>query len=216
MSSDLKYSFASAHKVANYIADLLMPHCTRLHVAGSARRLRPEIGDIEIVCEPKRVQEQTDLFGGGPLLIDKCFTEALMTITDEIVRGDINGRMMQIKTTSKICPGIKLDLFMPSHDDYYRILAIRTGSAEYAQHFIASAWKRKGWVGVKDLGLRKISDCVCTTDANNKKHYKLIPGLENPAMPAVLKSEGEFFTWLGIDYIDPQLREFHKPINEAQ
>lgn len=202
--------------MATYIETLLRPFCVRLHVAGSVRRLRPEIGDIEIVCEPRRVQEQTDLFGGGPMMIEKGFTEGLMMITEEIIKGDINGRMMQIRTNSRLCPGIKLDLFMPSPDDYYRILAIRTGSAEYAHHVIAAAWKRKGWTGVKDLGLRLMKECVSTTDNAGKVHYKPNPEITSPTLPPVWKSEGELFTWLGLSYIDPEQREYHKPLNEAQ
>jgi DNA polymerase/3'-5' exonuclease PolX len=216
VNTETKYQFDRAYKVAAYIETLLKPFCVRLHIAGSIRRLRPEIGDIEIVCEPRKVQEVSDLFGGGPIVIDKGFTEALMMITEDVLKGDINGRMMQIRTNSRLCPGIKLDLFMPAQDDYYRILAIRTGSAEYAQHVIAASWKKKGWTGVKELGLRLIKECISTTDNGGKVHYKPNPEVSKMTLPPVWRSEGEFFTWLGLEYIDPELREHGKPLNEAQ
>jgi DNA polymerase/3'-5' exonuclease PolX len=216
MSTDNKYPYAGAHKVASYILDLLRPWCERIHLAGSLRRMRPEVKDIEIVCEPKREFVQDGLFAdNGDMLIVKDFTEALATITEAVIKGNIDGRYMQIKTTSKICPGIYLDLFMPQPADYWRQYAIRTGSAEYAQVVIASGWKKKGWVGVKDLGLRKISECDYKEDSQKKKHYFLKPDIISPELPPEWKSEGEFFTWLGVEYKDPELREFHNPVNTA-
>ena len=208
MTDKQKYEYARAAKVANYIAELLRPHCTRLNLAGSIRRLRPEVKDIEIVCEPKR-EILKDLFGWDEgHITDINFIEALAAITDIIIKGNVEGRYMQIKTTSSICPGIYLDLFMPQPEDYYRILAMRTGSWEHSQQKIAVGWVKKGWVGTHD-GLRLRTECIEVSD-------KWVCNIPNPTLPPVWKSEGEFFTWLGIDYIDPAFREFNKHLNEKQ
>ena len=216
MTTEQTYPFNRAHKAASYILQLLMPHCEVIHVAGSIRRMKAEIKDIEIVCIPKREFIQKGLFTDvGDHLIIKDFTEALVTIQQTIIKGDINGRYMQMITASQLCPGIKLDLFMPAPEDYYRMLAIRTGSADYSRSVIAAGWIKKGWCGVKDLGLRKITQCNYLM-IGEKKHYRLKPGIENPELPPVWKSEGEFFAWLGVEYIDPEHRELHNPINTAQ
>ena len=217
MTEQRTYPFDQAHKVATYILEVLRPWCERIHLAGSLRRMRPEVKDIEIVCEPKREFIQDGLFPeNGDWLIVRDFTEGLATITDTVIKGNINGRYMQIKTTSMNCPGIYLDLFMPQPNDYWRQYAIRTGSAEYSHNIIAAAWKRKGWVGVKDIGLRKISECDFKEDNHQKKIYHLKSDIENPELPPVWSSEGEFFTWLGLEYKDPEYREFHKPIDPRQ
>lgn len=217
-SLELKYPFVKAHKAACYIIDLLRPHCTRIHMAGSLRRMRPEVKDIEIVCQPKTEIKHEGLFQEEVHIIDRNFTEALATITDIVIKGNVEGRYMQIRTNSKMCPGIYLDLFMPQQSDYFRQYAIRTGSAEYVQHVIAAAWKRKGWAGVKDLGLRKISECDCNTieTYRGQKIYTLKTEITSPTIPPAWISEWDFYNWLGLEYIDPEQRELHKPINESQ
>lgn len=208
-NQETKYSLDKAMKVAEYILKLLQPHCDRIHLAGSIRRLRYKVSDIEIVCQPKKVFEQNGLFPeNGEWMISKDFSEALMVITDIVLKGKIGGRMMRIRTTSKICPGIVLDLFMPQPHDYFRIYAIRTGSRDYAHAAIAGGWARKGWVGTED-GLRLKSQCIQTASG-------WVCQAEEPTLPPEWKSEGEFFTWLGLEYIDPEQREYHKPVNEAQ
>jgi len=217
MNQQVKYPFAQAAKAADYILQLLKPHCNRIHIAGSIRRLRPDVKDIEIVCEPKKEFLQNGLFQDqGNWHTSKDFTEALMTISDLVLMGNVNGRYMKIRTNSKLCPGITLDLFMPQPDDYYRQYAIRTGSAEYAHNVIAAAWKRRGWAGVKDIGLRQISQCIAKIDGAGKGVYILNPQITNPEKPPVWNSEMELFSWLGLTYTDPEHRELNNHVNIAQ
>ena len=204
-----KYAFANAIRVADYLVKLLAPHCDRIHLAGSLRRIRPDVKDIEIVCMPKKERKEGLLFEEqAELITSRDFTEALATITDIVVKGNVDGRQMQIRTNSKICPGIYLDLFMPRPDDYYRIYTIRTGSAEYSHHIIAGRWKANGWVGT-DGGLRKESECI-------EKSGKWLCIAKKPQLPPVWNSEMEFYAWLGLPYIDPQLREYRPTLNTAQ
>ncbi|MBK6938566.1 MAG: hypothetical protein IPH18_18255 [Chitinophagaceae bacterium] len=134
MTDTAQYTCGKANKAASYIIQLLQTRCQRIHLAGSLRRMRPQVKDIEIVCIPKKEVKQSGLFSDiKEEITDRNFIEALATITDAIIRGSAEGRYMQIKTNSKLCPDIYLDLFMPQPEDYYRIYAIRTGSAAYAQ-----------------------------------------------------------------------------------
>lgn len=215
MTATTTYPFAKAQKAAEYILQLLRPHCEKIHIAGSVRRMRPDVKDIEIVCIPKKEIKQSGLFPDfTEKITDRNFTEGLASITEIIILGSVEGRYMKIRTNSQLCPGIHLDLFMPQPSDYYRMYAIRTGSAEYAHHVIAAAWKRKGWVGVKDIGLRKINECNCKEDNAGKKTYSFKQEIINAELVPVWRSEAEFFAWLGINYIDPEYREYNKPVNE--
>jgi DNA polymerase/3'-5' exonuclease PolX len=226
-----QYLYVPAAHVAAYIFRLLQPHCERIHLAGSIRRMKMLVKDIEIVCIPKRepIPSTPTLFdiedcslspsgggsastkndstkrGGANTQVSKDFIEALMTITKQTIKGNADGKYMQIETTSTTCPGIMLDLFMPDADDYYRQYAIRTGSKDYAHHVIAAAWSRKGWTGINGV-LYKKSECDCK-ETNGKKIYNLKSTTSNPTRPPVWNSEGEFFTWLGLPYIDPEQRE---------
>lgn len=211
-----KYPYKYAAKAADYIMALLKPHCIRLHIAGSIRRMKYEVKDIEIVCEPATVTINKGLFGDPEHVVSPGFITAIESITKEVVKGKPNGRYMQIITTSELCPGIKLDLFMPKSEDYWRQFAIRTGSAEFAHNVIAAAWKRKGWCGVKDLGLRKISECTGKKESAGKTVYTLNPDIVYPTLPPVWTSELDFFEWLELPYTDPMMREYQSPVNIAQ
>ena len=46
-----------AEKIARKYVDLLAPFCERIEIAGSTRRKKPEVGDIEIVCIPKQIND---------------------------------------------------------------------------------------------------------------------------------------------------------------
>jgi len=209
------YHLSNAYKTATRFSEILSTHCDRFHIAGSIRRQKRDVKDIEIVCQPKREFYQTGLFPGeGDYLVSKDFTEGLATITEKVIKVHIGGRYMKILTRSKICPGIMLDLFMPTAEDYYRQLAIRTGSREYVHNVLASAWIRKGWCGVEQHGLRLISDCVKVETGNGKYHWKLVNA--DGERPPAWQSEEVFFQWVGLNWISPELREFHHVINERQ
>lgn len=213
---ETKYPYKYAAKAADYIVALLKPHCVRIHIAGSIRRMKAEVKDIEIVCEPVKKTVAKGMFGDTDHVVVPEFIAAIDTITKEVVKGSATGRLMQIMTNSELCPGIKLDLFMPRPEDYWRQFAIRTGSADYAQHIIAAAWKRKGWCGVKEIGLRKMSECNGKRDSQDKIVYTLKPEVQYPTLPPVWSSELDFFEWLGVPITDPMMREYKNPINIAQ
>ena len=95
---------------------------------------------------------------------------------------------------------VQLDLFIPQPDDYYRQLAIRTGSADYSARVIAYGWRKIGWVGTSD-GLRK-------EEQVEKRGEQWICSLPEHEVikPPVWASEQDFFNWLKVEYIEPQFR----------
>lgn len=187
-----------AKAIADRIVEILSPHCTKIHIAGSIRREKPEVKDIEIVCEP--VKQAVGLFS-DVFIPSRHFKEAASTFIDTVEKGNFEGRYMKINL---IGGRIQLDLFMPQSEDYYRQYAIRTGSSEYSKDVIAAGWIRKGWCGVDKLGLRRIIDCEAETSSDGKTTWSLVnPEAENPP---VWKSEEEFFNWLEVPWKEPKLR----------
>ncbi len=189
-----------ARRIAVDICYLLQPYCSKINIAGSIRRQKAEVKDIEIVCLPI-VTEMTDLFGAviktqrSELFFNEC--KKLGTS----VKGNPGGKYMQISLPS----GVNLDLFMPEAADYFRQYAIRTGSADYSYKVIAAAWKRKGWCG-SDLGLRKMIDCLEIKTPDGKSKWKCVNSAGE--IPPVWESEEVFFSWLGVDYLPPKYRNF--------
>lgn len=190
-----------AADIAVSICEQLQPFTERINIAGSIRRQKPEVKDIEIVCLPGYISQQKgDLFGTKEVMVIHPKFVEMVGRLGEAIKGTPTGRYMQIE----LCFfGINLDLFMPDRDDYYRQYAIRTGSADYAARTIAAGWKKKGWCG-SDKGLRLQKDCLEVKGPDGKSKWTCIdPHAEKP--PAWV-SEADFFSWLGVPLIMPKLR----------
>ena len=111
----------------------LRPHCYRCEIAGSVRRKKPEVKDIDIVAWPKP-------YGFGLL------ESGIATVVNQwkLVKG-----RFPCKSTQRILPeGINLDLFFADKNNWGYIFAIRTGSVEYNQRVLAPGWVKKGYKGV--------------------------------------------------------------------
>ena len=192
------YPLEVAQKIAVDICYKLQPFCEKINIAGSVRRKKPEVKDIEIVCVPKQ-ETQYDMFGTPFTSGRSRGLRDLVLTLGRAIKGSSNGKYMQIELPQ----GINLDLFMPDDFDYYRQYAIRTGSADYAAKIIATGWKKKGWCG-SNKGLRKISDCIEIKGSDGKSKWKCVKA--NAELPPVWQSEEQFFEWLGIKYLPPNLR----------
>lgn len=149
MSSTTKrFPLGQAEVIAAKVIALLAPHCERIEVAGSVRRKRLTIGDIEIVCIPKPY-DATPLFASG-----------LATVVNQWpkVKGELPCRY-----TQRLLPdGIPLDLFMVDRNGFGLQLAIRTGSAAWSHQVLAKAWVRAGFHSEGGL-LRYASGAVVPT-----------------------------------------------------
>ena len=119
-----------AKEIALKTVILLKPHCTRIEIAGSIRREKPEPNDIEIVAIPKPYE--VGLFESGIASVVNQW---------EKVKGEL-----PCKYTQRILPeGIKLDLFFATPENWGLIYAIRTGSAEFSHKVLAASWVRCGY-----------------------------------------------------------------------
>ncbi len=190
--------------IAKQVVDALAPHCDIINVAGSCRREKPEVKDIEVVALPKMVSGK-DLFDQPTAPIRSIdFREAVMGLGVGM-KGTSLGRYTQVhlSTSEGI---IALDLFMPEAADYYRQFAIRTGSAEWTARFIAGGWVKLGWCGT-DQGLRMQSQCHGERGPDHKMHWKCVVAKHQQMLPPVWKSEEDFFEWLKVAWVPPKYRE---------
>ncbi|MCD4680675.1 MAG: hypothetical protein K8S00_09845 [Bacteroidales bacterium] len=120
----------NALKIAEIIKSKLAPHCDRIEIAGSIRRKKPLVKDIEIVAIPKPYY--TGLFENGIAKVINQWPK---------LKGEL-----PCKYTQRLLPeGIKLDLFFAKPDNWGLIFAIRTGSADYSYNVLAKGWVRNGY-----------------------------------------------------------------------
>ena len=127
-------------EIAERIRAELAPHCERIEIAGSIRRRKSEVHDIELVAIPRTVAEP-GLFGNQGTRRAPNFIEAAREI-GLIRKGYLGtGRYVQLQLPEEI----NLDLFMARPENWGLIFAIRTGSAAYSHHVLAAAWCRAGY-----------------------------------------------------------------------
>lgn len=101
------------------------PMCMRAQIAGSIRRFRPLINDIDIVLEPRPVSVNIDSW----LQIIKRIRHEFNAVTAQ--QGPKIARF-HIPFTSKQGQGhVQLDLYRASPENYGILLLIRTGSAQH-------------------------------------------------------------------------------------
>lgn len=196
--------YQQARDIAINIFKKLQPYCKVVDIAGSVRREKPECGDIEILCSPKTTDIK-DLFEE---VIGKQRMAGFVDIVNSlgvIIKGNPKeGKYIQILLPQNI----NLDLFIPNEWDYYRQVAIRTGSKDYSHKVLANAWLKKGYCGTDD-GLRKQSDCIekvigSYPDGREKKKWFCVN--KNPWKPPAWKDEYEFFKFLDLTWQTPSLR----------
>ena len=126
----IKYPYAEAYKLALEVLEQLKPYCERIEIAGSIRRKKAEVGDIEIVAIPKPFE--IGLFQTGIASVINQWQK---------VKGEL-----PCKYTQRILPsGIKLDLFFAEEGNWGSVFAIRTGSADYSHKVLANGWVRQGF-----------------------------------------------------------------------
>ena len=194
------FPLSKARTIADSVVTKLQPYCEIVLIAGSIRREKVEVKDIEIVCVPKRVLKGgMDLFGEDTrsTVVHPDFEKTVRQL-GQVVKGRPDGRMMNIVLAQKI----QLDLFMPQPIDFWRQFAIRTGSKEFTHRVLADRWYKNGWCGTED-GLRLQRECEATVK-EGKTTWKCVA--DKPTLPPIWSSEKEFFEWLGVTYVHPKFR----------
>jgi DNA polymerase/3'-5' exonuclease PolX len=139
-----------AQEIAETIRAEMEPFCERVSIAGSIRRGKPEVKDVELVAVPCWEPGPTrSLFDAAGALQNRLHSWALS--------AEQRGAVRWIKPgTSDVIPwppkpdgkywrgllgssGLKLDLFLTTPENWGITLAIRTGSAEFSRALVTHA-----------------------------------------------------------------------------
>ncbi len=112
-------TYVDAQTIASELVSRLGPHCEQLVIAGSLRRKRPGVNDIDLVLIPKKlpdfVSAVMDLYGRRP---EKCGEKIIMLEHYE----------------SQWHPALKpiqVDLYLATPKTWATLLLIRTGSKDH-------------------------------------------------------------------------------------
>jgi DNA polymerase (family 10) len=186
MTEKPRFPFAAAMLVAEELCTALKPHCERMAIAGSLRRQKPTVGDIELLFVAKMGVRKADL-----LSIEE-YSVADFHIGEWLRVGILAKRPNKVgvftwgplnKLAVHVSSGIPVDLFAePKPEEWFRSLVIRTGPKELNKRLIESA--HRNGVQVHAYG--------------NPALVRLSTG-----KPLECHSERDFFALCGVPYAEP-------------
>jgi DNA polymerase/3'-5' exonuclease PolX len=124
-----------ARTIAEQVCSLLGPACEEITIAGSIRREKSEVKDIEIVCRPVAI---LDLFNEPTsnildAQIDWAMEREVHLGWDRVTKrnGDKYKRFWWAVWNPSA--GIAIDLFIADERNYGNTLAIRTGNSDFSR-----------------------------------------------------------------------------------
>lgn len=165
----VKYPLGFIEPIAEEVKAHLSPYCSRIEIAGSIRRRRAEIGDIELVLIPKTMtmpKSQGNMFSPGesdevriPGFINAVDTYKLKFNAKEkgikLIGDPAKGKYCRRITPEKI----QLDIFIANQDNWGYILVLRTGGATFNKWLV-------GPHGLKKHGYRPVGGVITRMSDN--------------------------------------------------
>lgn len=168
---------AKAKAIAEELKALLEPACEKMAVAGSIRRQKPEVGDIELLCIPKYADGVDQLDREiGELVVQRILGFRRNKLGSQVY-GPKNKLMIHVPS------GIGVDIFSTDFECWPVSLVVRTGG-EKTNKRIAMAAIRKGW---------------------HLRAYGR--GFTTPEGEVVCRSERDVFEFVDLPYLEPCERE---------
>ena len=171
-----KRPYAEALAIANDLVALLRPACERIEIAGSLRRKKAQIGDVEIVCIPK-THPSTDLFGTE---IDRVSLVDIVLAAEDVTFTKNGEKYKQFEYG-----GMTVDLFLATKETWGVIYTIRTGPWEYSKWLVTSRYAGGAMPGPMR--------CL------DGRLWKSGAVLDTP-------EEADVFAALGLDFVPPEQR----------
>lgn len=186
MSDKKKFPREKALSVANELLATLAPFCERIAIAGSLRRGKAEVGDIELLYIPRIESRQADFFSSAPAnlaaeKIGQLLSSQILTKrpskTGVFTWGENN------KLGIHVPSGVPVDLFQTTADNWWVSLVIRTGSKDTNLALTTGAQRQHARLNAYGSG-------VTWSD-----------GTQTPAT-----SERHVFELCGVPYLEPDQR----------
>ena len=187
-----KHPASVAWPAAKELVAALAPWCEpdRLLVAGSLRRGKSQVSDIEILYVPKFADEPTpgEMFGTQTVNLASRQLLELLDQDEIAYRLNVKGQETwgeQIKLGVHVASNVPVDFFQARPESWWNYLVCRTGPAE-SNLRIATAARARGW---------KWEPYSSGFVRGNEPHDRV-----------VMESERAVFEFVGLPYAEPQER----------
>ena len=171
-----------AEEIAGQLREAMEPYCEKVQIAGSVRRQKANVKDIEIVAIPSWDERPNpgSLFG-ELIRTNLLFEEWSHRAGIEWLKGhQPEGEYWQ----GLLPEGPVLDLFLGTPDTWGLDLLIRTGCWEYSRAVMA-------WADVQDFPCRKGA----------------LRGRDRDRRPLSTPTEASVFALLDLPQLDPERRD---------
>jgi DNA polymerase/3'-5' exonuclease PolX len=180
---------SQAQELAAGFAAAFAPGCLQIVVAGSVRRRKPFVKDVELVAV-RSPEAEGGLFSAPSLddLIDEAVAGGLL-LWDEVVKR--RGERYKRLTICEV--GVPLEVFIARPVNFGNILAIRTGDAQFSHALVT----RRSQGGLMPETLRQWDARLWERD----------PAMDGPTRAIDCPNEAAFFGALGLPVLDPALRD---------
>ena len=149
---------ADALVIAETLLKEMRPYCHRVEIAGSIRRLKSEVKDIEIVAIPKWESVAAGFFAEDVSSNNSLYCRWAMghpwitwikAGTNQIQPWNIkeDGKYWRGLIASSHCPEneTKLDLFLTTPEQFGILMVIRTGPESFSKKIVTQSSKG-GWL----------------------------------------------------------------------
>ena len=133
-----------AQDIAAATIDDLLPYVARIQVAGSVRRKKPLVKDVELVCISKALDPETDLFG-NPLPVESDALTRYLGESDAWAKrlSKIGVPAFGRRNKLMLYKGVPVDIFQCTPSEWGWVLMYRTGPREWN----ITAATRLRWLG---------------------------------------------------------------------
>jgi DNA polymerase/3'-5' exonuclease PolX len=128
------WPLAILRDVAGQVKDLLSPACDRIEVAGSIRRGKPRVRDIDLVAIPRHLR--TDI--GNPVWRME-FVDAVRGCDRWTIHSSLHNTSRSVKLRSVADPRLKIELWLAPPERFGWIHLLRTGDHEFTHELVARA-----------------------------------------------------------------------------
>jgi DNA polymerase/3'-5' exonuclease PolX len=145
-----RFPLADAMKLAKRFVATLRPRCSRIEIAGSIRRLKPFVKDIEIlfVSKTTKILDEADFLGhmverpSADIEIERLVNMGVIAkrpnSLERVTWGPKNKLAIHCET------GIPVDFFSTTEAEWFNALVVRTGPSK-SNKAIATAALKMGW-----------------------------------------------------------------------
>ena len=200
-TAKVRFPFAVAWTIAEELRETLAPASERIVIAGSLRRRKPDVGDIELLYIPRVVplRDPDDMFADRTANLADLVIRYLESVGALERRKNVNGSEMfgpKNKLMRHVRSGINVDLFAATPENWFNYLVCRTGPAESNMR-IATAAQARGWkwnpYGA-GFSVAAVSD---RRDADDGRRS------ETAATVLAVHSERAVFEFAGLEYREP-------------